>query len=162
MNSNIHILGQKKICKTCGRPAHPFTTKCNYNDLVKRIELLVEANSLIPGLLEANKEAVGTANMFRKIAKDSAKAISICEQVVMQFGIGKVIWTKFQKELEKAWPTSAQDTEEILKDSNPKNTIQNETENKPCTEETTPGEDTAQDSSQSTTNATPAEREQQS
>ena len=157
MNNAIPILGQKKktMCPHCGMHSHPFTTKCDYNALRSRVERLSEQVNMMGPLLQANKEATDLANMFRKIAKDSAMAIAICETTVKEFPNGDEIWKKFQERLEKEWPTLSQGTEEKANLSNQKNTIQNETENSSSTEETTGGETSAESSSHTTQSATP-------
>lgn len=163
MNEPVHILGQNKktICRICGKFSHPFTTKCNYNDLVSRIDNLLNANSAIPHILEANVEATDLANTFRVLAQDTSRALGLCEEVILEFDNGPIIWARFKERLEKKWPkTSALATEENQKASSPKSTTPSETESNRCIEGTPPGETTAPDSSQSTPSAMPVEKEQ--
>lgn len=83
--SNIHILGQsKKKCEVCGQPAHPFTTRCDYHVLVRRMKLILEANSAIPSILAANKEAVQLSFDYKSMMEQAAKALSIAEEVVKE------------------------------------------------------------------------------
>lgn len=149
MNSEIPIIGQKKkLCRLCGRHSHPFTTQCNYRDLVKRIELLLEANGAIPSLLEMNKEVTTIAKTFEDLFKKTSKSLEIVEEVIKEFPEGEIIWSRFKKRLEELWPeTSSQDTEERVNPSSPGNMPQSEIVNKQCTEGMTTGEITAEGSS---------------
>ena len=119
---NLHILGQpkKKICEYCGRHAHPFTTKCQHNDLTSRIRNLLDRNALMPQLIEQNKELREMALTFEAQFDNIAKTLLLCEQVVMEEPNGKDIWNKFTDRMEKQWPkkTSSPGTEEITKNSN--------------------------------------------
>lgn len=157
-DSGIPILGRKKICRICGESSHPFTTKCNYNTLVKRIQLLAEANDLIPSLLAANDKLTQAANNFRRLAKDSATVITVCESTVKEFDNGEHIWARFLERLEKEWPqTSSLDIDENLLRSNQEPTSLTKTNGTVSTSETAPGTTTEQDSSPLIPGATPAE-----
>lgn len=97
----IPILGKPKFCDTCGKRAHPFNTKCGYADLVERVSKLLEANRAIPAILQANVEAVETANTFRRLANGASRAVLLCEKTVMEFDNGTQIWKRFQERLEE-------------------------------------------------------------
>lgn len=160
-SSNIPIIGQKKkACVSCGK-IHPFA-KCRYEDLISMVAHLVQANQMIPGLIQANTEVTALANTFRTMAKDSAMAIIIAEKVVMKYENGPNIWKDFQETLEREWPKAItnQDTTETQDLSSPENTIQSETGSKPCTETILNGDPTAPDSSQLTNAAMHAEARQ--
>ena len=156
MDNAIPILGHKpKICKICGQRAHPFNTKCSYPALVERIKKLLEANRTIPSLLQANSDAIKTANTFKMLLADSAGMLDCLEKVVKEHAAGDEIWKNFmtkledwKKEKEQCRKTSSPDTGGELGNSNPENTTPSETESKQCTEETPPGETTAPGSSQ--------------
>jgi hypothetical protein len=111
---------------------------------VSRVTKLLEANKLIPGLMEANKELTELAETFRRIADQAAKAIYICEKTVMTFDNGTEVWDKFNKRLEEAWPkTTNLGTEDQQATLNQENIIQSGIENKHSTEAILSGETTA-------------------
>lgn len=156
MNDNaIPILGrQPKFCEICGQRSHPFNTKCSYPVLLERVKKLLEANRTIPSILEANVEAVKTANTFKMLLADSAGMMECLENVVKAHPSGEEIWKTFmeklegwKKEKESCLKTSSQDTGGELGNSSPANTTPSEIANKQCTEETPPGGIIAPDSS---------------
>lgn len=154
MDNAIPILGQKpKICEICGQRAHPFNTKCSYPALVERIKRLLEANRTIPSILQANSDAIKTANTFKMLLADSAWMLDTLEKLIKEreYGDGEEIWKQFMgkiEEMKKCQKTSSQGTGGELENSSPENTTQSETESKQCTGETPPGEATAPGSSQ--------------
>jgi hypothetical protein len=158
-DSSIPIIGQKKprFCKICAKNAHPFTTKCQYNALVERIEQLIATNSFGSDTLQ---KVTIAADTFRQIALDTAKAMEVCERTIMSLPNGEEIWTKVTKNLEEVWEkTSPPGIEETAENSSPGNTTQSEKENKISIAQTPPGESTANVSSELIRNATRAESE---
>lgn len=151
MNNAIPIIGtkQKSVCRHCGRPSHPFTTKCNYNDLLAKIEKLTQANSIIPSIMQANSETTKIANTFRVVAENTAKAIVLLEEMVREQPNGEELWESFKVRLGDKWEavTSVQGIGENTSPLSPESTIQSVTESKPSTDQTAPGETTAPDSS---------------
>lgn len=149
-NPAIPIIGAKKktTCTFCARPSHPFTTKCNYNDLTSRIKNLLDRNALLPELIRQNKELVEMGVTFQTQFDNISKALLICEKTVMEFENGPNIWKRFQERLDKElWvKTLSPGTGESQQPSSPKSTTQSETESKPSTGETQAGETTAPDS----------------
>jgi hypothetical protein len=95
-------------------------------------------------MLEMNKEATKLAINFRDMFEKSSKALLLCEQVVMKYPDGTLIWDEFQKKLEELWPeTSSPDTEGNQRLLSQENTTPTESASKPCTGEMTAGETTA-------------------
>ncbi len=164
-NGAIPILGKKpRHCNICGKNYHPFDVRCVYGHLVERIKSLLEANSAIPGILATNTEVTDLANTYKKLAQDTAMALVICEKAVMEFENGTQVWKRFQERLQEigCQKVSLPATDATQEASSQKSTTPSETESKPCTEETTPGESIAPGSSQKMDGVTPVENEQPS
>lgn len=149
---SIHILGQSKkkmICEFCGRHAHPFNIRCDYNDLKSRIKNLMDRNSLIPHLTRQNRDLSEIGLTFQHQFDRVTQALIICEEVIKEEITGTAIWNKFEERLEAKWEkTTPQDINEKLKILSQESIIPSETESNPCTVETTPGEIIAPDSLQ--------------
>ena len=114
--------------------------RCSYEALVRKITKLSEANSLIPSILAANKEAVNTATQFQAMLKQADKANDILLEVLADHGeVGEKIKNEYLGQVNQ-WVSEhfSQDTKESQQDT--ESSIQNETGDKPSTEETTPGE----------------------
>jgi len=147
MNSVFPMNRKSGLCEICNEP-HPIQNKCGYDAMVRRITKLLEANRLIPSILEANKELTDLANMFKTMANDSAKALAIAEKAAMEFDNGTQVWKRFQEKLEEAWQAretlnQGTATQENL---NQESIILNEKGNKISTVGTPSGEIIAPDS----------------
>lgn len=89
-----------KPCQICGA-FHIPQNNCKFDDLAKRISLLIESNKMIPSILQANKEAVDTAKMFQSILNDSIKAFDLLQEICNrpEFAeMGPKIWSTFMFE----------------------------------------------------------------
>lgn len=147
MRPEIPVIGMK-VCETCGKRAHPFNTKCRYEDLVEHIRKIREANSTIPAILQANNEAVKSANDFKLLAKTAGDALEILERIVRGYPEhGEKIWTSYMEAVE-TWGNqiSSRGTKDPLAILSHESTTRSETRNKLSTAPTQPGGNTAPDS----------------
>lgn len=138
---------RKRFCEYCGQSLLSHGRNCNYESLMRRVQMLSESNQLIPGILQANREAVEISSHYKNVMEQASKALSIAEEVVKEFEGGDQIWNRFLDRLDKCLKTSAPDIGESQKTSSPESTTPSETGSRQCTEETTPGESTPPDSS---------------
>ena len=152
-----------KFCQVCGE-GHKQMQKCGHEALVRRVTRLLEANRLIPQLMQANKEAVTTAAEFQLLLKQADQAQMFIQEVLADYGdTGVEIYQKYLTKVD-AWAQASTkpDTDDRQLHLDNVNTIQSDNENKPCTEETPIGDRTALDSSPLILSATPAENLPQS
>lgn len=149
---------RNRQCPTCNEKHDP-KGKCKRGDLVFRIENLIKANSLIPQLMNAAKEATETAASFQKIVKQADEAHSILMKVLSDKGpLGELICKEYLEELDK-WvkESTSQDTSEKTNPSSQENSMSQEM---PISDSTNPpnGLVFVEDSLQSTRNVIAAER----
>lgn len=131
-----------QTCHICAE-IHSMQSKCSHNALTRRIGKLLQANSVIPSIMQANKQAVETARAFQGLLKVSDKAQEMLQEVLAEYGdIGKEISDKYLGKV-NTWlkETSVQDIEQ-QPSSQQENTIQSETESKLSTMETMTGQNT--------------------
>lgn len=137
-------------CKYCG-VEHSRIVNCERSDLKAAIlgirKVLKEGFDSYQELLKTNEEIVGTANGYRRLASQTAKAIAIIEATIKEEIGGQSIWERCESAMEKLWVSqpSSQNTEQP--NSN-ESTIQSEEKSKQCIEETPSGETTEQSSLQ--------------
>ncbi len=141
MTSIITDLAERKgkACPVC-LEMHVPQNRCRYEQLAGRITKLSQANQLIPSILQANKEAVTMAEHYRHLLKTADQAQTILQEVLAKHGdIGKQIQDEYMEAVDKwASQLSSQDTKEPTSDTD--NSAASEKNDKPCTEETTTGE----------------------
>ena len=128
--------------RTCGvcNEMHVPQNRCSYEALVRKITKLSEANSLIPSILSANKEAVNTATQFQAMLKQADKSNDILMEILASHGtIGEQIKNEYLGKVDE-WASKyfSQDTKEQTPDT--ESSTPSETSDKPSTEETTSGE----------------------
>jgi len=134
------------VCPVCAEKHIP-QNRCRYEALVSVNTRLREANSMIPAILNANKQAVQTAEQFRFMLKKADEANAILQTILAKHGdIGKTIQTEYFEELE-TWASkhTSQDTAASSLDT--KNSTLSETDDKSSTEETMSGKIFLEDSS---------------
>ena len=84
-----------RACGVCNE-MHVPQNRCSYEALVRKITKLSEANSLIPSILAANKEAVNTATQFQAMLKQADKANDILLEVLADHGeVGEKIKNEY-------------------------------------------------------------------
>ena len=132
----------RNSCPICAQN-HAAHVGCRWDALKQRVVRLLQSNSMIPGLIEANKEAMEISKTFQKVARDTSKAIFLCEKVIMEFPNRHEIWGAFKKRLGEEWeePTSL-GTEETQHQEEP--LISKEIKDNPSTETTQTGENIVQ------------------
>jgi hypothetical protein len=115
--------------------------------MVKRIRQLLEANSWIPQLIKANKEAVDAATGLQQLLKLADSMQTILSLTLQEYGeVGVEIHKKYLSRVDDwAKEYTNQDTSEQSSNQN-ESTIQSEIENKKCIEETMTGESIEKDS----------------
>lgn len=154
------LLDRKKggSCKLCGH-IHDVKQKCNFQHLASIILKLREANSFIPQILQANKEAVDTAKQFQEIIRDADHAHTILMEILSlpEYPDGELIKQRYLEELDR-WAkrrakekSTDQGTQEQLELSIPEDSTQSET---PTTSSTSP--ESGSDSQKSSSNTTPS------
>lgn len=145
MDKELH--GVSKPCNMCGT-THSMQSKCSHNDLMRRIQKLLEANSMIPSILQANKEAVETAKQFQILLKIADKSNEILQQILLSHGeVGEKIKEAYMSGVNE-WVKEylSQDINQQASNQS-ENTIPSETESKLSTMETMTGESIGSDSS---------------
>ena len=80
--NNLLSLNKNGPCGICGMP-HKATNPCNQQAMAVKITRLMQANALIPGLMEANKEAVNCAQVYQFESKKWEKQFEMLVEVVM-------------------------------------------------------------------------------
>lgn len=97
-------------CTICSE-LHIPQNRCRHEALVKKISLLSEANSHIPAILQANKEAVDTATQFQNIIKQADMAHTLLLEILAEHGdVGEDIKTQYLTKLDKLAATIQQVT----------------------------------------------------
>jgi len=101
-------------CPICGQH-HPPQNRCQFEHLSKRVTLLLEANQIIPSLMQANKEAVTTAKQFQILLKKADEAHTVLMEVLAERGeIGEEIKNEYLWRLDNwAKETLNQNTEQL-------------------------------------------------
>lgn len=95
-------------CPVCGH-MHAIQTQCAREALAQRISKLMEANSLIPGLLSQNKEVTELAENFRMMLVKVDDTHTILMQILSTYGnTGKEIEQKYMEALD-AWAPKAKE-----------------------------------------------------
>ena len=128
-----------RACGVCNE-MHVPQNRCSYETLVRKITKLSEANSLIPSILSANKEAVNTATQFQAMLKQADKSNDILMEILASHGaVGEQIKNEYLGKVDE-WASKyfSQDTKEQTPDT--ESSTPSETSDKPSTEETTSGE----------------------
>lgn len=141
--------------------AHPVQNRCRSEALLHKVVKLMEANALIPQILQHNKEATETAMYFQDLLKKADQAHTVLMEILARNGeIGEKIKNEYLEELDKwAKVHIDQDTEEFQSE---KLSALKETKDSPSIGETQDGETTVGSSSQQIQNATLVEKNPQS
>ncbi len=102
------------LCSVIHRPQ----VQCTREHLASKITKLLEANAMIPGLLQHNKEATQIASGLQHIVKKADEAHNILMEVLSNHGeIGETIQREYMERLDK-WAANVP--------SNPDTTVQGE------------------------------------
>lgn len=133
-NNILDIRGQQKHCQLCTE-LHVPSTKCRFQALASRITKLLEANSMIPSILQAHKESVTIAQHFQILLKKADQAHAILEEVLKEYEYtGEEIKTKYLGRLDEwAKGNLNLDTSEQLPLFSPASSIPSENEDRPST-----------------------------
>ena len=131
-----NLLDRKKggACQICGTP-HSIQNRCASADLIRVVTKLREANSFIPQILQANKEATELATHFQDLLKIADKAhIFLMETLTKHGDIGEQIKNEYLGELD-SWTkqkveSTNQDTSEQLPLFNQESSTPSETSDK--------------------------------
>lgn len=142
-----NLLDRKKggACQICGVP-HPIQNRCKSEDLIRVVTKLREANSFIPQILAANKEATELAQHFQDLLKIADRAHTFLMETLAKYGeTGEQIKNKYLGEIDSwAKASTSQDTAEQLP-LIPENSVQTETPTTNFTEKN-PGRDSLKNS----------------
>lgn len=88
-------------CAVCGE-MHHIQDPCRRQAMASKITKLMEANSMIPGLLQHNKEATILAQQYREILKRVDESHGVLLEVFDSHGeIGKKMKEEYLEKLDK-------------------------------------------------------------
>lgn len=125
-----------KPCGICNE-MHIPQNRCRFDALARKIQKLMEANALIPQILQHNKEATELAKHFQGLLKQADGAHTILMGILEdpKYADGQAIKERYLEELNK-WAASkltSQDTEEQLPLFSQENSTPSEKSDKPST-----------------------------
>lgn len=133
--ANVRSILERKQggpCAICNE-AHPIQNRCRYEALAAKITKLTEANSFIPQILQANKEATSLAIHYQGLLKKADEAHAILMEILEKHGeTGEQIKLEYLERLDK-WASKSinQDTQEQLNLFSPGDLTPNEKSDKP-------------------------------
>lgn len=137
MSIITNILDRKQggPCQICNE-SHDIKTRCRFEAMARKIVRLTEANSYIPSILAANKEATTLAQHFQSLLKKADQAHTILMEILSlpEYPDGELIKARYLGELDKwAKESISQDTQEQLELLAPENSTPPETPTTNCT-----------------------------